>query len=234
MGDSTATPHEQPQPVRGSVRFTQIDVFFSHSCGLATDGRAWCWGGALFHAGGPNYPELCRADAFNTGSPCSLIPRLHSDSVFDAITVGGSGGLEGHVCGLSPDGSAYCWGGNFDGQLGDGTTSSTSEPVPVGGGLRFASLSAGNSHTCGITVGGITYCWGSNSNGQLGAPAVTGALTPVPVSGGTTYVQVLAGSFHTCGRTLGGIVECWGWNEGGQLGNGTIGDRSVPTRISGQ
>jgi hypothetical protein len=53
-----------------------------------------------------------------------------------------------HTCGLTAAGKAYCWGSNADGQLGDGTLENRSVPVPVVGGLAFASISArGASHT---------------------------------------------------------------------------------------
>jgi alpha-tubulin suppressor-like RCC1 family protein len=42
------------------------------------------------------------------------------------IAAGGS-----HTCGLTDDGSAYCWGRNQLGGLGDGTTEDSSRPVRV-------------------------------------------------------------------------------------------------------
>jgi alpha-tubulin suppressor-like RCC1 family protein len=36
-----------------------------------------------------------------------------------------------HSCSMDSDGALWCWGGNMYGQLGDGTTQTTSTPVPV-------------------------------------------------------------------------------------------------------
>jgi alpha-tubulin suppressor-like RCC1 family protein len=57
-------------------------------------------------------------------------------------------------------GAAYCWGGNWYGELGDGTFDNRSVPVAVTGGLTFSVLGAGIGQTCGITADGAAYCWG--------------------------------------------------------------------------
>ena len=72
-------------------------------------------------------------------------------------------------CGLLADGTAYCWGRNDFGQLGDGSSSAfSSAPVAVGGALKFPSATVGSHHARGISVAGDAYCWGRNSEGALG------------------------------------------------------------------
>jgi alpha-tubulin suppressor-like RCC1 family protein len=68
---------------------------------------------------------------------------------------------EFHACGLTGDGSAYCWGRNSAGNLGDNSTTNRLSPVLVQGGLKFTALVAGKKHTCGLTAAGVTYCWGT-------------------------------------------------------------------------
>ncbi|MGH7669609.1 MAG: Ig-like domain-containing protein, partial [Gemmatimonadaceae bacterium] len=74
-----------------------------------------------------------------------------------------------HSCALVTGGTAYCWGSNASGQLGNDTTVISPFPLAVSGGHVFASLAAGYSHTCGLTSGGAAYCWGDNTTGALGA-----------------------------------------------------------------
>ncbi|HYU00899.1 MAG TPA: hypothetical protein VEK85_11000, partial [Gemmatimonadales bacterium] len=88
------------------------------------------------------------------------------------------------------DGRAYCWGDDSGGRLGttpapescDGSPCST-VPLAVSGGLRFASVAAGDTHSCGLAIAGTAYCWGQNSNGQLGDGTTTDRPAPVRVLG---------------------------------------------------
>jgi alpha-tubulin suppressor-like RCC1 family protein len=98
------------------------------------------------------------------------------DITFATLSVGNR-----HNCGVSTAGVAYCWGDNVNGNLGNGTTTSSSTPVIVAGGLTFASVSAGRFHTCGVTTDGAAYCWGQNGSGELGDGTTVRRLVPVRV-----------------------------------------------------
>jgi len=87
---------------------------------------------------------------------------------------------------LTNDGTAYCWGDNRQGQLGDSTTTARTAPTAVQTELRFTSLSAGVQHTCGITTEGLLACWGRNQLGELGVSTPLVQLTPRYVVLGVT------------------------------------------------
>src|SRR5206468_11203133 len=84
-----------------------------------------------------------------------------------------------NTCGITTVGAAYCWGDNNRGQLGDGTTTGSTTPEGVGGGLTFATVRTGAGHTCGIATAptmNTADCCGDNLPGQLGTAATaTGA-----------------------------------------------------------
>lgn len=152
---------------------------------------------------------------------------------FVQIAIGGN-----HTCAVTGGGLIYCWGHNFFGQLGDGTTQDRLLPVRVKAGtLHFRRVTAGSYHTCAETTDGKAYCWGNNYWGQLGIGGTSGAsrLTPVAVAGGRTFRRVEAGSQHTCGVTTGSEAYCWGDNQYGQLGDppSTGFTRRSPVRVAG-
>lgn len=149
-------------------------------------------------------------------------------SGFAALAVGNA-----HTCGLDSEGVALCWGANDGGQLGDGSRTDRSSPVPVRTDLRFDQLAAGTSHTCGLVGGGLPVCWGENLSGQLGDGSRTDARFPRAVGGGLTFTSLVAGWSHTCGLTSNGNAFCWGLNSDGQLGDGSRLDRLVPTLVRG-
>jgi alpha-tubulin suppressor-like RCC1 family protein len=166
-----------------------------------------------------------------TGSPVTFTARG---------TSGGGGGSpqsivgsNAYTCALANDGTAYCWGFNALGMLGDGTTTDRLTPVAVAGGLTFKTLSAGFFHVCGVTTGGSAYCWGANKYGHLGDGTMVDRPTPVSVSEQLTFQSVSAGYAHSCGLTSGGAAYCWGYNLNGQLGDGTTSDRTTPTAVAG-
>jgi alpha-tubulin suppressor-like RCC1 family protein len=142
----------------------------------------------------------------------------------------------GHACGLTSGGAAYCWGGNSNGALGNGTTNVAFAPVAVAGGLAFTTVTSGGHHGCGLVSSGAAYCWGYNGHGQIGNGSTADALTPVPVSGGLTFTALSAGINHNCGVTPNGVAYCWGQNwdgaRGGRLGDGTITSRSTPVPVA--
>ncbi len=115
-----------PQQVGGGLLFTQLAVGGERSgatvvgttCGLAITGQAFCWGDNTDGVLG------------NGQSGTSTTPQaVQGGHLFSTITA--AGGVAAHACALQLDGSAWCWGNNDFGQLGDGTTIARSAPVPV-------------------------------------------------------------------------------------------------------
>jgi alpha-tubulin suppressor-like RCC1 family protein len=223
-------------------RFTQIASGGLHTCGLTTTpspaahpaGTAICWG---FNDQGQQGNGTTVTIAPDTVAANASALPVSGAVTFDSITAGYK-----HTCALTAAGAAYCWGDNFYGQLGDGTTTRSLTPIPVAGGITFVSLSAGFYHTCGIATTGGAYCWGRNTpnsfqestGGQLGDGTTTNRSVPTLVSGGLAFQSISAGEVSTCGVTTTGVAYCWGDNEYGQLGTGSIANFLVPAKVSGQ
>jgi alpha-tubulin suppressor-like RCC1 family protein len=197
-------------PVPAGSAFTYNDVSAGQqTCGVRTDNVGLCWGFA-FRSTIAN-PVL---------TPLELAPGVS----FSAISAGFN-----HSCGLSTGGAAHCWGNNFAGQLGDGTTGGEG-PSPVSGGLTFTKISVGRVHTCGISTGGQGYCWGDNELGQLGIGSASGfAVLPTQIAGGLMLKDISAGTDHTCAVNTDDAVHCWGYAS--KLGTGIPPMRLSPTAV---
>ena len=227
LGTAYGSP-PQPAPllVPGGLRFTTIGVGQHHMCGLTVSGAAFCWGENLNGELGNGDTTAC------ANTPCTTVPvAVAGGLTFTSLSVGDS-----HACGVTASGAAYCWGFNWTGQLGDGSTVRRATPVVVSGGLQFATLSAGYYHTCGITSDSLAYCWGLNGDGQLGVATTTGPESCITSSWGpiscSTVPALIASPLrwsdisasgqlgHTCALTPDGAAYCWGTNSSSQLGTG--------------
>lgn len=158
-----------PVRVSGGVSWESVTAGLYHNCALARSGTVHCWGrseGGMLGDGLP--PE-------NPGFRTEPRP-VTGGLKFKEVTAGAY-----HSCGVTTQGSAYCWG---SGELGDGTGNSSPSPVPVTTSVLFSEITAGTDHTCGLALEGVLYCWGENRYGQLGdSSGAFGWPTPVAVKG---------------------------------------------------
>jgi alpha-tubulin suppressor-like RCC1 family protein len=192
---------------------TRLATGGGHACAIMDDGTVWCWGDN-------SHGQL--GDGPNSFSPRTSPVEVHN-SLGAAVSVA-TGFL--HSCAIMINsGAVSCWGDNDNGQLGNGTitTSLISTPVTVKSLINVISLAGGDDHTCGVRADGTVWCWGGNSVGQLGtgtSNSLSRSSVPVQVLL-TGAVSVSAGDRHTCALRADGIVECWGDNSSGQLGRDT-------------
>jgi alpha-tubulin suppressor-like RCC1 family protein len=227
LGDRTTIQRLTPVRVAGGLTWRQLSGGANHTCGVTTADRAYCWGSNLrgqLGTGSNSGPETCGT------MPCGTRPiSVSGGRLFRQIEAGVT-----HTCAVaSADDRAYCWGTNFSGELGDGTTTRHWNPIAVVGARRFDHVNAGLYHTCGVTLTGRGFCWGANEVGQLGDGTTIRRLAPTRLSVDLDLTQVTAGLFHSCGVTTGDRAYCWGENFYGQLGDGSTTDRSTPGAVAG-
>jgi alpha-tubulin suppressor-like RCC1 family protein len=119
------------------------------------------------------------------------------------------------------------------GQLGDGRSADSAQPVAVAGGLRFTLLRMSGSSlaSCGLTDSGEGWCWGPVAD-LWGNGATVGSSVPVRVDWGRSFVTLDLGELHGCGLTADGQAWCWGSNWYGQLGVGSAGGSGGLSRSS--
>jgi alpha-tubulin suppressor-like RCC1 family protein len=125
-----------------------------------------------------------------------------------------------HACIRLQNGETRCSGNNSAGQLGNGTITGSSTPVPVVQVTQAAGVTTGGFHSCAVLQNGAVQCWGMNEVGELGDGTTNQSSVPVTVSGITTATAVAAGYKHVCALLQGGTVQCWGDDSYGELGDG--------------
>ena len=212
-----------PTALAATSQATTIAAGSSHSC-VVRGGQAYCWGD---NSAG----ELGNNTTTSSGTPLAV----YTGGALSGVTLTQIAAGTTFTCALATTGAAYCWGIGTSGQLGNGTTVSSSTPVPVSGALSLTQITVGGATACGLTSAGAAYCWGAGGNGQLGNGTTTSAqTTPTAVSGSLSLAQVSVGSTSACAITAAGAAYCWGAGGSGQLGNGTTtATQLTPTAVSG-
>ena len=194
-----------------------------HTCALTVAGGVNCWGSNGF--GGQ----------LGDGTTTNRLTPVNVTGLGSGVTVIAAGDF--HTCAVTVAGGVKCWGSNFRGALGDGTSTDRLTPVDVTGlGSGVTAIAAGGFHTCALTVGGGVKCWGNNFRGALGdGTNFINRLMPVDVTGLGSGVKAIAAGRgdHTCAVTVAGGVKCWGPNSWGVLGDGTTTDRLTPVNVTG-
>jgi alpha-tubulin suppressor-like RCC1 family protein len=231
-GDFSSTPpsglRSRPAEPSLSVSFTQIELGYGHTCGVATDARAFCMGDHQYSQLGSGSPmRRCQGGAH----PCSQTPLL-VDGGHTFVQLGLD---QRHSCGLTAVGEVYCWGFGEGGQLGDGLRRNSPTPVRAQTLARFRYLGRGQAsgNLCAIAEGGQLYCWGIGGDGQGGNGTLDVAPVPTAVASNLAFRAVGSGQGFACALAEAGDIYCWGRNNYGRLGTGMAGATTVPTLVAG-
>jgi alpha-tubulin suppressor-like RCC1 family protein len=224
---ATAAPSPSPVAVTNLTAgssFVQLSAGAMHSCGIASDGKAYCWG-SDFHGRlgkGTEDAHVNRPNAVST-------TNLTAGTGWLKISAGNSA-----TCGIATDGRAFCWGEDGSGVVGDNVIfTNMHEPTALDisnltAGTAFVDIGVGASHACGLASDGKAYCWGDNNWAQLGLDdngtifdrQIPVAVNMAGLTGGSRFIKLAVSSYTNCGLTSSGKLYCWGADSFGNLGNG--------------
>lgn len=224
LGDGTTVTRNQPVLVSGTVGngIRAIAAGAYHSVALTSNGSVLGWGANFYGALGSVNPEQPR---FFTPTPVPMGTNVG--------IVGIAAGAY-HTMAIADGGSAVALGWNGYGELGDGSTTTRSNPAFVGqvaGVTYLAASRAVSGHCLGLISNGSVWSWGGGTFGQLGNLPKQDQLLALPVSNLPHSGKVAAGGFHSVSVSSDGSVYVWGDNTFGQLGNGSEYEADEPTTI---
>ena len=225
LGDGEQTPYETRAvevDFPAGVTITSLPNPMPFDAGVAIDSSGHVWGWGL---NGAN--DLCLS-----GLVHSRPQRLPLADVAHAT------GARTHAL-FDSHGTVYACGSGDAGELGNGSTASTSTPTPVVGlpsGVEVAALTSSWEGSGALLANGAYYNWGYNAAGQLGDGTTANSAVPVKVQLPGSVSQVFqGGSGPTNGQTV--VIlknrEVWAWgnNDRGQLGIGTQTSPGVPVPV---
>lgn len=225
LGNGTTTNSANPVAVKlpSGTRVKAISAGCNHGLALTTTGKVLAWG---HNAEG----QLGNGSTTDSATPVRV--KLPSGAKIQAVSSGCD-----HVLALTTTRKVLAWGHNFNGELGNGTTTSTDSPITVHVALpgtgQVASLFAGCDHSLALTTKGKVLAWGYNAQGQLGNGSATqhDSAVRVKIPAGTHIRSITASCQSSLALTANGHILAWGDNSEGELGIGTTTNHSTPVKV---
>jgi hypothetical protein len=228
---------EAPVKVSGLSDVKAISAGGDHQLALLGDGKVMAWGlnsAGELGDGTTEGPEVCGYDD-ETPRYCSRTPV----SVVDLSNVTAISAGENHSLALLEGGTVKTWGGNYNGQLGNGSTIGSDVPVTVSGLSGVTAVSAGSEFSLALLATGGVEAWGFNEFGQLGDGIQCAAGddchsdAPEPVSNLSEVTAISAGSEHGLALLANRSIMAWGIGRYGELGDWLTETASTPVAVFG-
>ncbi|MCG5215869.1 RCC1 domain-containing protein [Streptosporangium soli] len=219
LGNGTTTDSPVPVQVPGITGAQWVSAGDDgHVLAVLSDGTVRAWGDN-------SQGQLGNGTTTDSPSPVT-VPGLTGVSVTAGTAAAGSG----HSVVVLADGTVRAWGDNGQGQLGDGSTTSSPSPVTVPGLSGVREVSGRGDHVLALLTDQTVRAWGDNDHGQLGNGSTTDSGSPIQVPGLTSVSGIAGGTRHSVATSTGsgGTVRAWGGNDQGQLGDGTTTGRTSP------
>lgn len=217
---------------------TAISAGNHNALALDSDGKVYSWGSNI----NPNNNQVLGQLGNGSGAQYSRVPvAVTTSGVLSGKTVTAIACGFFHSMACTSDGNVYAWGGNFNGMLGNGNTTSSNVPVAVTmsgalSGKSVTSVAMGYVHSLCLASDGTVYAWGFGYNGTNGSGSNAQTTVPVAVAtngvlSGKTIVAITGGFYHCAALASDGSVYTWGGNFGGELGINSPGSRWEPVAV---
>lgn len=189
--------------------FVQVSAGRSFTLALDAEGRVWSWGTN-------EYGELGNWEPSSTHGR-RAIEQVLVGHTFKSISTGPH-----HALAVDMRGRVWAWGKNEYGQLGNGSTTSTHDPVPLNLDVAVETVVAGGHSSHAIDEHGMLWSWGNNVSGQFGLTSPNSSK-PVKVELPFEMVDFTAGLTTSYALIEDDIAVSWGYAANGRSGFGANG-----------
>ncbi len=199
-----------------------ITLGFNHACGIKSvnsENKLFCWGQQQYSQLGTSFnynsliPNLVVADSIPADDPY----------VWKQLDTGST-----HSCAVKNDGTLWCWGRSYSGQLGLGDVlpNATLQQVQTNSVTPFdwVDVKSNFRTTCARKSNNTVWCWGFNQRTQQGNGSRVNSFSPVQTTGAGAAVEndwdgLFIGDFFSCAQRANdnNSVWCWGSNSFGQI-----------------
>jgi alpha-tubulin suppressor-like RCC1 family protein len=138
-------------------------------------------GGGLFAWGANNLGQFGDGTTTSSDTPVEVFILIRGPSIGHLVSLAAGGG---HTLALFSSGALLAWGGNGQGELGNGTTTSSDTPVGVllPAGAQVTAIRGGEFDSMALTAKGHVLTWGYDADGELGDGSTMNSDTPVRVA----------------------------------------------------
>ncbi|MFI5218321.1 MAG: T9SS type A sorting domain-containing protein [Bacteroidia bacterium] len=220
-----------PVPVNILTNLITVSAGWEHSLALKNDGTMWAWG----YNGFGQLGDGSTADKWN---PVQV-------NILTNVSAISRGHLHTHSLAAKSDGTAWAWGRNLNGQLGDGTNINKSNPVQVHGAgnvgflTGITAVAGGHDYSLALKNDSTVWSWGANSFGQLGINTTITVDYPFQVHGTgnvgflADIISIAVGDWSSLALKSDSTLWAWGYNGGGRLGDNTTINRYTPVQVMG-
>jgi alpha-tubulin suppressor-like RCC1 family protein len=218
LGLSNTTDYSSPKQVGSLTTWANLagggDQFIIST---KTDGTLWSWG-------------IGTSGVLGLGNTSTYSSPKQVGALTNWLNI--AAGYSGQVLAVKSDGTAWSWGYNAQGQLGQGNTTNLSSPVQIGALTNWSLVSAGGNCSLGIKTDGTLWSWGEGAYGALGLGNTTSYSSPKQIGALTTWAQISMGA-QRAGYAIktDGTLWSWGRNLNGCLGLGNTTYYSSPKQI---
>lgn len=153
---------------------------------IKTDGSMWYWVNSVYKMAG------------DTAFLIQFLPQPENSGMsWKSVWLKGGGE---HLLAQKTDGTLWAWGKNTYGELGDGTTNFSYDPVEVGTDNDWQSVSVGEEFSVAVKSNGTLWAWGLNFYGELGDGTTVAKHVPTQIGAASDWQSVAAGTSHVLAK----------------------------------